>query len=79
MHQAKLKVMTVDKPGILASMTKRISNMEVNITQANIRTTSDAKAVNLFTLEVKGRSQLDEAMRALEGVKGVISVTKVKG
>jgi len=76
-HPAKLKVVSGDKPGLLADMTKRISNIGINISQANIRSTSDNKAVNIFTLDIRDRNQLEQAKRALEGIKGVISVTKL--
>lgn len=77
LHPAKLKIITANKPGILASMTKQISNMGVNIIQANIRSTSDDKALNLFTIEVKDRAQLQRVCRALEGVKGAIAVSSL--
>lgn len=76
-HSAKVKAVTVDKTGILASIAKKISNLGVNISQANIRTTSDAKAINIFTVEIQNRAQLEEVIRSLEGIKGVISVNKV--
>ncbi len=77
-HHAKIKVMTIDRPGILASLTKRISNMDVNISQANIRTTGDEKAVNIFTVEIRDRAQLEQIIRNLEGIKGVISVSHIR-
>lgn len=77
-HYAKVKVVSVDRPGLLASMTKTISNLGVNISQANIRTTGDEKAVNIFVVEIHNRSELEGVIRALEGVKGIISVTKIK-
>jgi len=78
LHHAKIKTVTVDRPGILASITKKISNMGVNISQANIRTTNDQKAVNIFTVLIKDRQQLEDIVGALEGVKGVISVNKLR-
>lgn len=76
-HPAKLKIVSVDKPGLLADMTKRISTMGINISQANIRSTNDNKAVNIFTLEIRDRHHLEQAKRALEAIKGIISVTKL--
>ncbi len=78
LHQAKLKTVNVDRPGILAAITKKISNMGVNISQASIRTTSDQKAMNIFTLDIKSREQLEDVIRALESIKGVISVSKIR-
>ncbi len=77
-HQAKIRAVSVDRPGILASMTKTISNLGVNISQANIRTSSDLKAINIFVLDIKNRQQLLEVVRALETLAGVISVDQIR-
>ncbi|HCU24797.1 MAG TPA: GTP pyrophosphokinase [Deltaproteobacteria bacterium] len=77
-HQAKVRAVSVDRPGVLASMTKAISNIGVNISQANIRTSSDLKAINIFVLDIRNRGQLQEVMRALEGLTGVISVDQIR-
>lgn len=77
-HQAKIRAVSVDRPGILASMTKTISNLGVNISQANIRTSSDLKAINIFVLDIKNRHQLQEVVRALETLAGVISVDQIR-
>ncbi len=77
-HQAKIKSVSIDRPGILASMSKTISNLGVNISQANIRTTSDEKAINIFVVDIKNRHQLDDIIRALEGIPGVISASKIR-
>ena len=59
-------------------MTKTISNLGVNISQANIRTSSDQKAINIFVLDIKNRHQLLDVVRALEGLGGVISVDQIR-
>ncbi|MCB1215163.1 MAG: bifunctional (p)ppGpp synthetase/guanosine-3',5'-bis(diphosphate) 3'-pyrophosphohydrolase, partial [Deltaproteobacteria bacterium] len=77
LHRVKVKTVTVDKPGILASMTKKISNMGINIVEANIRTTGDQKALNIFSLEIKDRDELNRVLQNLETLEGVISVSKI--
>ncbi len=77
-HQAKLKVVSADRPGLLASMSKMISNEGVNISQASIRTTSDEKAINIFEVEIKNTHQLKGVMRALEKLSGIISVERIR-
>ncbi len=79
LHYAKIKVVSTDRPGLLASMTKVISNEGVNISQASIRTTSDQKAVNLFEIEIKDAPQLREVIKALNRLKGIISVERIRG
>lgn len=77
-HQAKVRAVSVDRPGILASMTKTISNLGVNISQANIRTSNDQKAINIFVLDIRNRHQLQDVVRALESLAGVISVDQIR-
>ncbi|MBL7685976.1 MAG: bifunctional (p)ppGpp synthetase/guanosine-3',5'-bis(diphosphate) 3'-pyrophosphohydrolase [Deltaproteobacteria bacterium] len=78
-HHAKLKVVSADRPGLLASMTKVISNDGVNISQASIRTTGDQKAINIFEVEIKNTEQLKGVMRALERLGGIINVERIRG
>lgn len=75
---AKIRVVCVDRPGLLAKMTEAITDVGVNITQAEIKTMEDKKAFNTFDVEIKGLEQLREVMQALEGLKGVISVERVR-
>lgn len=75
-RRAKLKVVSVDRPGLLNDMTAAIASHDVNIAKAIIRTTKDSKAVNDFDLEVTNLSQLHEVMRSLESVRGVLEVQR---
>lgn len=75
---AKIRIVCVDKPGLLAKMTETITEASVNIVQAEIKTMEDKKAVNIFSVEIKGLEQLRKVMHALEGIKGVISVERVR-
>ncbi len=73
-----LKVLCDDKPGILADMSMSFSEEKINITQAHCRPADDHKrAVNIFKVEVKGIEQLNQLVRRLKRVKGVVSVERV--
>lgn len=78
MRLAKVRVTCVDRPGLLSSMTEAITDQGVNIKQASARTMDDSKAVNIFEVEVRDTSQLRHVMNALEKVKGVIQVERVR-
>jgi guanosine-3',5'-bis(diphosphate) 3'-pyrophosphohydrolase len=78
-HHAKLKVVSSDRPGLLASMSKIISNEGVNISQASIRTTNDQKAINIFEVEIKNTQQLRGVIRSLEKLSGIINVERIRG
>ena len=79
MAQTRIRVIGVDRPGLLASLSQTIAAVGVNISGASIRTLTDEKAVNTFEVEVKDLSQLNAVVKKLEKIDGVISVERVRG
>ncbi len=73
----QLKVMTTNKPGILATVSQTFSAQRINITEANCRSGDDGRACNIFTFHVNELSQLKNVMRALGKVNGVVEVVRV--
>jgi len=66
-----LKILTDDKPGILASISKTLSELKVNIAEANCKTFEDGKAVCFFRIGVKNRGQLDSIIKEISHISGV--------
>ncbi|MBI3555252.1 MAG: bifunctional (p)ppGpp synthetase/guanosine-3',5'-bis(diphosphate) 3'-pyrophosphohydrolase [Deltaproteobacteria bacterium] len=77
-RHVKIRVLSHDVPGILANMSQAIAGCAVNISQANIRTTKDRKAISMFEVEVGNTEQLARVLSALESKKGVINVERVR-
>lgn len=77
-HHVKIRILSLDEPGLLALMSQTIAAQGINIASANIRTTKDKKAIALFDVEVSDLSQLQKVTSALEGKKGVITVERVR-
>lgn len=77
-RQVRVRILCLDQPGLLATMSQTITANNVNISSANIRTTKDKKAIAVFDLEVADISQLHKVTSALESKKGVISVERVR-
>ncbi len=77
-RHVRIRVLSHDTAGILANMSQAISGCGVNISQANIRTTKDRKAVSMFEVEVANTEELAKVLSALEARKGVINVERVK-
>jgi GTP pyrophosphokinase len=73
----QLKVITEDKPGILATMSQAFSGAGVNILNAQCQVKKDSRAVNMFMVTVKDTQQLREVMRSIEALKGVHSIERV--
>jgi GTP pyrophosphokinase len=74
----KVRVTSVDQPGILAKITKSISNAGINIGAATITTGEGAVAVQSFELWVPDLTTLDGVMKQIQRVKGVRSVERVR-
>jgi GTP pyrophosphokinase len=72
-----LRVMTADRPGLLADITNTFSKKGVNISQANCRATGDDRAVNTFEVTISDLKQLNELMRSIEKLNGVHSVERI--
>jgi GTP diphosphokinase / guanosine-3',5'-bis(diphosphate) 3'-diphosphatase len=77
-RHVKIRVLSLDEPGLLALMSQTISSCGVNIASALIRTTKDKKAIAQFDVEVADLHQLQKVVSALEGKKGVISVERIR-
>ena len=73
----KVRVTTVDQPGILARVTKSISAAGINIGAATI-TTQGANAIQSFELWVTDLGSLNNVMKEIQRVKGVRSVERVR-
>ncbi|MBI2500262.1 MAG: bifunctional (p)ppGpp synthetase/guanosine-3',5'-bis(diphosphate) 3'-pyrophosphohydrolase [Deltaproteobacteria bacterium] len=74
----KIRVVCVDKPGLLAEISKSISAEGVNITQATCYSIGDQKSMNTFEVGIQDLGHLHHLMKALEKVRGVISVDRVR-
>jgi GTP diphosphokinase / guanosine-3',5'-bis(diphosphate) 3'-diphosphatase len=77
-RSVKVRVFCEDQPGMLASMTQTISQQNVNISQASVRTMKDKRAVCVFEILVTGVEQLNKVISSLEAKDGIISVERQK-
>jgi len=77
-RRVKIRVVSVDRPGILATVTKTISTASINIDGARVATTQDRKAISSFDLLVTDARSLQAVMKEIGRVKGVISVERVR-
>ena len=74
-----IRVITTDKPGILAKISQTFSEAGVNISQASCRTQAPGeRAVNDFEVTIGDLKQLNQVMRSIERIEGVQSVKRVQ-
>ncbi len=72
-----LRVITANRPGILAEVGSTFQRSGVNIEEAVCRAAEADRATNLFNFSTSDLSSLKTVIRALQKVKGVISVERV--
>jgi GTP pyrophosphokinase len=73
---AKIVILTEDKKGVLADVTRVISEKGVNIAKLLVKTTQDAMAYIFLDLNVKDVQELHRVMKALENVRGILRVER---
>jgi len=72
-----IEVVSEDKPGILAALSKCFMEHGVNIAQAKCRATEDNRGLNTFQVTVSHVDQLKKVLRAIQSIDGVISATRL--
>ena len=72
-----VRVLTVDRPGLLAEISASFSGKGVNIQLANCRSTGDERAVNTFEVSISDLRQLTDCLNTIERIPGVYSVQRV--
>jgi len=75
-HPVGLAVICANVKGMLASISGTLSNHDINILQANVRTRIDNRAECKFVIEVKDIDHLRSAMSAVRKIKNVIDVQR---
>jgi GTP diphosphokinase / guanosine-3',5'-bis(diphosphate) 3'-diphosphatase len=72
----RLLIETVDKPGMLASLSALISSVNINISNLKLRTTEDKKAHITFILDIKDRTQLSALTQKIAQLEGVLKIIR---
>ena len=70
-----VRVVTINRPGVLASLSKIIGKANVNIHSVQAATTDD-RGVLSFELGVQSTEQLLELLKAIEGQEEVFSIER---
>jgi len=77
-YSVKVQVLTEDKRGLLAEMSAVLSTNNVNINHLDASTTHDKQALFNFILDIKDKRHLDDIIKKLLQINGVIEVRRVK-
>jgi guanosine-3',5'-bis(diphosphate) 3'-pyrophosphohydrolase len=77
LRPVSIRVITTDRPGILANISQAFTDSGVNISQANCKVNSATKAVNTFEVLIKDSEQLNRILNHLRSIKGVVAVDRL--
>ena len=77
-YAARVYVLTIDQPGVLAKVSAAISSSQANISRAEIRTRDDQKAVLDFVLEISHTASLERTLEAVWRIDGMIAAKRVR-
>ncbi len=77
LYPVRVRLITVDKPGLLADITSALKMAEVNVTRASVETTADQRGIADFTIQVSDQQHLDRVFAAIKRLKDVISIRRV--
>ena len=75
-YQVEIDVRCVNKPGMLAKITTAISDAEINIITADVKTTGNAQATCRFTIEINNLKQLQKVISSIKTIRDVIEVDR---
>jgi GTP pyrophosphokinase len=78
MFDAPVFAVAEDEPGVLAKITKEISERKANIASIYTRALGDGQTEVRMVLQVEDQGQLDGILRALLRIKGVTSVDRLR-
>ncbi|MDH5673140.1 MAG: bifunctional (p)ppGpp synthetase/guanosine-3',5'-bis(diphosphate) 3'-pyrophosphohydrolase [Myxococcales bacterium] len=74
---ATLRIVTADRPGILALLSRAFNDAGVNINEATCRASVQGRSVNTFQFQVPEVGKLRSLMRELARVDGVYEVERI--
>jgi len=77
-HPVGVRVLTLDRPGMLASVSASISAASSNISHAEIITTEEKKAVLNFVVDINDTTHLEKVLKNIRQVDGVLQARRVR-
>lgn len=77
-HIAKLKIVGIDKKGILTEVSAVLTKMDISILHAEFKITGDQKFIQSFTVRVKNYQQLKDVISAIKRIENILKVDRIQ-
>jgi GTP diphosphokinase / guanosine-3',5'-bis(diphosphate) 3'-diphosphatase len=78
-YPVRLKIKGGDRKGLLSEISTVMASNKINIISAQAMTYPDKSAAGVYEIEIGHMSQLQKIIKAIEKIKGVKSVERVRG
>ena len=75
---ARISIVTIDKPGLLANICNVLAKCDINITKANVQQAPHKKAHYDMGIEIFDLEHLNKALEEIQRVEGVMLVERSK-
>ena len=76
-YEVRIAVEVEDRPGLLAAITTLLAGMSTDIRTAEAKTFDDRTASIDLTLRIQDLKHLEQVVRSIRGVSGVIDVERL--
>jgi guanosine-3',5'-bis(diphosphate) 3'-pyrophosphohydrolase len=77
-YPVQMKVVSIDYKGVLAEISAVISALDVNISHAEVDTSSGSQAICTFTLDVNDLKHFDKVVAEIKKLSNVLSVERIR-
>ena len=77
LYPVNIQVEAWDRVGLMRDISTVVAEEKVNITSVNLADGTSDTTTMFLTLETRGLAQLSQILKKIDGVKGVISVSRV--
>ncbi len=78
-HAIEISVLTLDRPGLLASVSAAIAETGANISHAEVKTTDDQKGNLNLSVEISNIKHLEKVIKKIESIDGVLQARRIWG
>jgi len=73
----RIQVISSDRAGILADMAGVMKKHDINILEAEVKTTEELKGIATFTIQVHDAKQLHRVLKDIAGLRDILSVRRM--
>lgn len=75
-YSVRVMIEGVNRIGLIRDITSIIADMNINILDFSLRHQDESFVTRSLLLEIDGYEQLDDILRRLEGISGVVNVMR---